>query len=263
MGFPTWHNSFQRGVPSPEICLLKIDDFVNFYFITHHIFFTFLMRGFFLMKLQLASKIPWEKLTFIVITYLLGGPSSCSNYEKWTCARLDVVGTWRVSDLFRRMFSSLAHAYAQMHVIWNVAISRVSDHVSGHMVKCGYKPLNLKCGYKPHFRSHAFAHMHARDLRTSSVPSAPSLAFRSWWENVNFSGYDGSISQSDLVTLSYTPNVSAFILYYCLLFIIVNLLFPQYNGHMVLKEPSVFACYTNSIRNGRVLVKSWNPQHLF
>ena len=55
------------------------------------------------------------------MTYLLGGPSSCSNYEKWTCVRLDVVGTWRVSDEFRRIFSSLAHANAQMHAIWNTA----------------------------------------------------------------------------------------------------------------------------------------------
>ena len=31
-----------------------------------------------------------------------------------------------------------------------------------------------------------------------SVPSAPSLAFRNW-ENVNFSGCDGSVSQSDCV----------------------------------------------------------------
>ena len=64
-----------------------------------------------------------EKLTSVVLTYLLGRPSSCSNYEEWTWVRLDVAGTRRVSDEFRRLFSSLAQqAYAQMAAIWNTVI---------------------------------------------------------------------------------------------------------------------------------------------
>ena len=88
--------SVQRGVPSPEICLFKIDLF------EHSLHQSSRFLFFFNEGLQTVlnettvgeqNLLTAEKLTFIVMTYLLGGPSSCSNYEEWTFVRLDVAGT--------------------------------------------------------------------------------------------------------------------------------------------------------------------------
>ena len=71
------HNSFQRGVPSPKLCILKIDDFVNFHFVTIH--FNegkWLQTVFTENTVGEQNPLAAEKLTSIVITYLLGGPSS-------------------------------------------------------------------------------------------------------------------------------------------------------------------------------------------
>ena len=106
-------------------------------------YFLFWMRGWrlFNMKLHLATKIPWlQKIQHLCSSACINkGTSNASNSsamkiaratwyaiplvdEKFNCVRLDVMGTWRDYDEFRRIFSSLVDKCGPMQTIWNSPI---------------------------------------------------------------------------------------------------------------------------------------------